>query len=307
MPTISPKASNTADNSFDFEDLGPKVDTAEKQHHLKKVIEIIRDRAFTADHWKKFFGIDTPPSKIPQSVIDFLLAKDDTNPKVTNYNYQTHGAPILMPQFIFKKCPYEKKYSEFSSEDNSSSSRAVLYTLNELRNITSVQQHELRNRSSPVTKQNELPGWLVPRNNLLFGSMTNNEKIQSMKTLNQTTSAGYETLPSALQVATILLVNHVANKKCFFLTSKDHARGQTLCKDKSIQHSGTHSYVNLSCACPTNASNWNGVGFDAFDLKFPYRGVLAVRKFIAEDLLTLDQKDQIEWIDVGSKSDSDKE
>lgn len=241
---------------------------------LTLAMDRIQASAFGSKEWLRYFGVKTQELCLSKDLFNFLLAPDvfDSNKK----NYETHLPPILCPQFINtviatdKKKPFEPTNTVISTP----------YNHQALAMLSNLEQPERSIYKLIDKTQSEPPCWLVVRKELLFRESSAQEQIESMKKLNADTAAHYEILPSALQIATILLVNHVVSGKCFF-ANLDHSKSVSLCQDKILQKANAPTHVG--CFCDNEKAKkfrWNGLIFESYRFPSDHIGVMAVQKFM---------------------------
>lgn len=205
LPNMSLPGPSSPNESF-LESEKPQIMNNLNEHNsLFSIATIISDyavqgKAFNSEEWERIFGVKTGHFKLDKRFYEFWFAPDAVDP--TQLNCDTHFPPILVPQTI-------------SIMDN------PVITINYSFKILS--QLVQSPKEGPPLKFNpcfrtiahiesgepEPPCWIVARKEALFRGLPATEQMDSMNTLNKLKQAGYEILPSALQLATVGLVHHL--------------------------------------------------------------------------------------------------
>lgn len=254
------------------------------------IIEDIKQKAFGAEAWKRFFGVRTKKFELNDKILKFLLAPDAFDP--TQLNYMTHFLPILIPQTIQEVIPqatppvHRHRFTKYID-----SKQYNFEVLNKL-----VQKPLLGHPSqidhlsviiAEIEKlKAEPPCWLVARKELLAKDLSTSEQIEYIKKVNEKTQAGYEELPSALDLSTVALVHRVVTGERYLADRESGSRSfssLSRCKETVEVRLKNQHVVLGSHTCPVvDSREPKGgllVAYIPSDIKADNVGIAAVRRF----------------------------
>lgn len=181
-----------------------------------EIIEDIKQKAIGPEAWKKFLGVRMEKYELDDKILEFLLEQDAFDPN--QLNYMTHLPPIFMPRTLKEKTPKALK-ENIPRVHRHRFEKCIGYMRYNLGILNKLVQKPLKGHPSRIDfslllsdidkPQSEHAYWLVARKELVARELSTSEQIDYMKRVNEKTHAGYEELPSVLDLSTVALVNRV--------------------------------------------------------------------------------------------------
>lgn len=167
---------------------------------------------FGPQEWQKYFGVKVESAEIPvQKIAAFFSANDAINPELKNY--ETHLPPVFRPQSV-------------THIGKDTLTAYNLHTLGQLiQNPIEGKPAQYQHRTEALI-QNEHnmagePCWLIMRKEIFAREQSYQEQNRFIADLNTRTNIGYETQPSALDLATVITAHHVATGERYLNLSKE--------------------------------------------------------------------------------------
>ncbi len=255
---------------------------------------VVHGKAFTAADWGRVFPVKTEAFEIDPKFYEWWFSPDAKDP--TQLNCDTHFLPILRPESVQKTTelpPPALQHRFASCIDRSEYNLEVLGELIEHPQEGNPSQFAY---DSPALRQNkkikaELPEYLVARKEMFFRGLSIDTQRRRMKELNAKTNAGYEVLPSALDLSTVAAVIHAVTGDRFLgdLTGMENRWSDSRTENTVELKAGTY-LVAVGGQTPFVAGIVGGPGpsgglqiHHSCDFSFDYSndvtGVVGLRKF----------------------------
>lgn len=200
----------------------------------------IQGKAFMAQDWKKFYGVEVEDLKIGSEFYDWWVQPDALDR--SKLNCYTHFPPILCPQTVLlepKKAPPPALRHRF--EPCVDRAPYNLETLGHLvQNPKEGFPSQIRAPSFLYSQLKEktkdhLACYIVVRKKELdrYYSGGREEKKEFMRKINEETHAGYEVMPQILHLATAALVHHTVTGERYLSdgTGMEKCRTYGVCRE----------------------------------------------------------------------------
>ncbi|MBA3816849.1 MAG: hypothetical protein H0X29_10105 [Parachlamydiaceae bacterium] len=247
--------------------LQPNSDCLQTLH-----IQEIQKNIFDSIKWKKFFGVEVESLALDKEFLIFWFSPDSIYPN--KLNFETHHFPVLRPATIIKRTSSKDTYEPSSISYDP-------YNFQKLTELTkkTLRTYMFQKLDKKMAKTTNEPYWIVARKEFLFKGLSATDQKQSLKELNEKTNVNYEEFPSAIDLSTIALVQHIVAKKCFFPSDASGSVTYSRCKEKvSILENKPH--VQMSCLNENAEHAWQGMRFNAKgDMALKKVGMAALKKF----------------------------
>lgn len=273
-------------NPFFLESARSDISKAIEPYLIPELANMVADyaiqgRAFMAEDWKKFYGVEVESLGLGPEFYDWWFSPDAADPiwtdpnvkKAAQLNCDTHLLPIL--------CPEKVDQADFDLE-----------TLDRLvQNPKEGPPSRLLDGGGPAVKQNKNikagPScYIVARKALFARNLPIHAQRQYMEELNKNTHAGYEVLPRALHLATAALVHHTVTGERFLgdVTGMEQRWSYGRCEDRIQYASSPHPHFVVVGGQQARVGDIFGGLIVSESIDLDSIGVVGLKKFAAHPL-----------------------
>jgi len=252
---------------------------------------VVQGDVFASKDYERVFGVETEDVELGPEFYEFWYAPDALDP--TKLNCDTHLLPILKPEHAPEHATdiiapvHRHRFANDVQTENS------IETLERLavnpcegyrasRFILNLDGFRLETKTSPSC-------FLVARKAVFARSFDTDKQMEYMNDLNARTGAGYEVLPSALDLATISIVHHAITGDRYLSdgTGMEDVWTESRCKDKIYGGRGFHS---VTIGGHSNRASFRDIGIvglfiDVFNVGSTSIGVAGLRIFLGHQPL----------------------
>ncbi len=265
------------------------MDALERQTSLiRSLAEIVANYtihgdAFTSSDWKRVFRTQTEELELDDEFYEFWFSPDAEDP--TQLNCDTHFLPILRPETATEVIPPARRHRFAQYIDRTE------YSLETLGRLVEDPQEGHPSRfayDSGALSQNGKtkagpPCYLVARKELFARGLSPDAQREYMKELNARTHAGYEVLPSSLDLATVALVHHAVTGERYLGDATGMENRWTESRSEDTVKNGKNTYpVTVGSHTPLVGGPGlsGGLFFTHYDGSgYVSIGVVGLRKF----------------------------
>ncbi len=229
---------------------------------------------FGAKQWQQYFGVDVGfELELPESFYTFWNGADPIDPR--KKVYETHLPPVFRPRFL-------------THIETRTLHSFTLRTLDCLVAHPAVGNQTGFFRESPLSDPLQIvkiskagPScWLVLRKDVEARGKCYDEQIEYVEEVNRETGAGYETGPSAIDLATVLFARYVARGERYFGDEIGLERSMTFSTCAELSTDSDHSYFE-SQSYPAAIGGFSSGGLHLSTARFAEscHGIACVKKF----------------------------